>query len=173
MKEGQETVRQVLVLGILMWGKTHGYRLNEYVAHASGVSTSRGKSSVYYTLRKLEKGGYVHQELEREGKRPERQVYQITEKGRALFLGLLREHLGDFSPTHYLDDVGTAFLDHLSNEEARQLLTVKRDKIQVAMQQMREHSGSGGDWRHVIRRNVAHLDTELAWVNRVLDELDV
>ena len=78
-------IQQLLLLGMLLEGKVHGYRLNEYIRHTMSLYTNIKKSTVYYTLEKLEKDGYVVQETEREGKRPERRVYQITEKGKTYF----------------------------------------------------------------------------------------
>ncbi len=165
-------VQQLLLLGILLRGKMHGYRLNEYVKHAVSLYTDIKKSKVYYTLEKLEKNGYVEQETEREGKRPERRVYQITEKGRSYFLDLLRQHLRGFTRTYYADDVGIAFLDQLPPAQSRQLLTEKREKIQAALEQFREVPEHGGNLRYVISHNITHLEADLAWVNIILSELD-
>jgi len=165
-------VRQLLLLGVLLGGKMHGYRLNEYVTHAMSLYTDLKKSTAYYTLEKLEKDGYVQIEVEREGRRPERRVYQITEKGRAYFFDLLRRHLSGFTRTYYVDDIGIAFMDQLSTAQARQLLAEKREKIQAVLQQFRGLPGHGGNWRYVISHNIAHLEVEVAWLNSVLSELD-
>jgi len=165
-------VQQLLLLGILLGGKMHGYRLNEYVRHAVSLYADIKKSKVYYTLEKLEKSSYVEQETEREGKRPERRVYQITEKGRSYFLDLLRRHLSGFTRTYYADDVGIAFMDQLLPAESRQLLTEKREKIQAALAQFREFPEHGGNLRYVVSHNITHLEADLAWVNIILSELD-
>ena len=165
-------VQQLLLLGVLLEEKMHGYRLNEYVTHAMSLHTDIKKSTVYYTLEKLEKDGYVEQEMEREGKRPERRVYQITEKGRSYFLDLLREHLSSYEQAYYADDVGIAFMDQLPADEAHQLLTEKREKIQSILQQLQEHPEHGEKWFSVISHNVAHLEVDLAWVNSILSEID-
>ncbi len=165
-------VRQLLLLGLLLQGKMHGYRLSEHVEHVMGLYTDLKKSTAYYTLQKLEKVGYVEQETEREGKRPERRVYQITEKGRSYFLDLLRQHLIGFTRTYYVDDVGIAFMDQLSTAEARQLLAEKREKVQAVLQQFRELPEHGGNWRYVVSHNIVHLEADLAWLNSVLSGLD-
>lgn len=59
--------RQLLLLGVLLDGKMHGYKLNEYVEHTMGLYTDLKKPTVYYVLEKLEKDGYVQQKTEREG----------------------------------------------------------------------------------------------------------
>ncbi len=164
-------IQQLIILGILHEGKTHGYRLNEYVNHAMDLYTDIKKSKVYYTLAKLEKGGYVEYETEREGKRPERRVYQITEKGNALFLELLRENLGEFARAHFNDDIGIAFMDQLSTQETQELLEKKRGMIQSTLQQFEEVPDHGGNWRYVISHNIAHLKADLTWINSMISEL--
>ena len=165
-------VQQLLLLGILLGGKTHGYRLNEYVTHAMSLYTDITKSTVYYTLEKLEKEGYAEHKTEREGKRPERRVYQITKEGKGYFFGLLREHLSSYERTVYADDVGIAFMDRLPAAEAHQLLAGKREKIKTILQQFREHPEHGENWHYVVSHNIAHLEADLAWVNSILSELD-
>ncbi len=164
-------IQQLILLGILQEGKTHGYRLNEYVNHAMGLYTDIKKSKVYYTLEKLEKDGYVEHETAREGKRPERQVYQITKKGKALFLQLLRDNLGKFAHAHFNDDIGIAFMDRLSTQEVRELLEKKRVMIQSTLKQFKDAPDHGDNWRYVINHNVAHLEADLTWINSMISEL--
>ena len=165
-------VQQLILLGILLDGKTHGYRLNEYVTHAMSLYTDIKKSKVYYTLEKLEKDGYVEYETEREGKRPERRVYQITKKGMTYFLELLRDNLEKFTRTYFNDDVGIAFMDQFSVPEVRELLERKRGEIQAILKQFQEAPDHGGNWHYVISHNIAHLEADLAWIDSVLGDLD-
>jgi len=67
--------------------------------------------------------------------------------------------------------VGTAFLDRLTPLEARGLLVEKRKKVLAALRRFGEHPAHSGGWRHIVRRNLAHLEAELAWLDGVLDEL--
>ncbi len=164
-------VQQLILLGILQEGKMHGYRLNEYVTHAMNLYTDIKKSKVYYTLEKLEKDGYVEYETEREGKRPERRVYQITEKGKIYFLQLLSENLGEFARSYFNDDVGIAFMDQLSAQEVRELLEKKRGMIHSILKQFKEIPDHGGNWQYVINHNVAHLEADLTWINSMISEM--
>jgi DNA-binding PadR family transcriptional regulator len=165
-------VQQLILLGVLLGGKTHGYRLSEYVAHAMGLYADIKKSKVYYTLEKLEKDGYVEHETEREGKRPERRVYQITEKGKAYFLQLLRDNLGEYKHTYFNDDIGIAFMDQFSTTEVRELLEKKRRMAQSALKQFKGVPDHGGNWQYVISHNIAHLEADLTWIGNILNDLD-
>ena len=129
-------------------------------------------SSGFEALEKLEKDGYVEHETEREGKRPERRVYQITEKGKSYFLQLLRDNLGEFTRTYFNDDIGIAFMDQLSTLEIRELLGKKRGMIQSALKQFKEVPEHGGDWHYVISHNIAHLEADLTWIDGIISDLD-
>ena len=170
----QQTGQQLLLLGILFQGRMHGYGLNEHVDHALGRYTDVKKSTVYYTLEKLEKEGCVAQETEREGKRPERRVYRITEEGKARFFDLLREHLRNYERTYYADDVGVVFMDQLSGDEARQLLTEKRQRIQASLDELRRHpepDEHASSLRYLVQHSLAHIKADLAWIDGILGEL--
>ena len=164
-------MRQLLLLGLLLDGKKHGYQLNEYFKHTLSLCADMKKSTAYYILNKLEKDGYVVQETERQGNRPERRVYELTEMGRSLFYELLRQNLGDFSQTYYDDDIGIAFMDQLPINEARQLLETKRDKLLAVLNQFNQVPAHEGSWRFVIDHNITHLEAEVSWLERVLQEL--
>ena len=163
--------RELLLLGLLMEGRMHGYRLNEYISDVMGLAAGVKRSSAYYTLDRLERDGYVSQEVEREGKRPPRRVYEIKEAGRAHFFALLRSQLGGYTQTYYADDAGVAFMDYLPPAEVAVLLSQKRDRVMGVMEQFRALPDHGQAWRHVVEHDVAHLEAELVWLDIVLSDL--
>lgn len=171
----QQTVQRLLVLGILSQGRMHGYRLNEYVAHAMGPYTDVKRSTVYYMLERLERQGCVTQEPQREGKRPERRVYRITDAGRTEFFDLLREHLSSYERTYYADDIAVAFMDRLPTTEVRRLLIQKREKMQASLELLGGHPETderGGSLRYLLHHSLVHLEADLIWVDGMLVDLD-
>ena len=163
--------RELLLLGLLMDGKMHGYQLNEHISHAMGMAAGIKKSTTYYTLGRLERDRQVMQQVEREGMRPERRVYEITEAGRARFFALLRSRLGGFTQTYYADNAGVAFMDHLPSAETARLLTQKRERVREIMDDFRALPDRGQSWRHVLEHDIAHLEAELVWIDYVLSDL--
>lgn len=164
-------INQLLLLGVLMNGKMHGYRLNEYVKHVMSFYTDLKKSTVYYILNQLENDGYVSYEVEREGKRPERRIYEITEKGRVYFFELLRDCLSNYTQTSFGDDIGVTFIDRLSPEEAKDLLIKKRQKIEEKLEKYKGIQNHGGSLQYVINHNIAHLKADISWVDETLKEI--
>ena len=163
--------RELLLLGLLMDGRMHGYRLNEHISSVMGLAAGVKRSTAYYTLERLERDAYVTQEIEREGSRPERRVYEITEAGRARFFALLRAQLGGFARTYYSDNAGVAFMDRLAPAETARLLVQKRERVTEVMDQFRALPDRGESWRHVVEHDVAHLEAELVWIDIVLSDL--
>lgn len=163
---------ELLVLGFLLGDRLHGYRLNELLEHTMGFHTDLKKATTYYTLKRLEEDGCVQHELEREGNRPERRVYEITEKGRELFYELLRSNLGGFSQTFYADEIGIAFMDHLPTAEVRQLLLEKRAKVEVLLEQFGSHPAHGKVWHHLLAHTMGHLEVEIRWLTEVINKLE-
>lgn len=162
---------QLLLLGLLMEGKRHGYQLNEYVKHAMSLYTNLKKSTTYFVLDQLEKDGYVSHETEREGNRPERRVYEITEKGKTYFFNLLRECIHGYTPMHSSDNIGIAFMGRLEVSEAKELLKAKKKKIQSELNKFNSLQGHGGHLKYVIEHILVYLNADLKWVNSILKDL--
>jgi len=81
-KEFWKGTYYLLVLKLIAERETHGYQIRKALERLGNPS----ESTVYDTLKKLEKGGYVEGEWVSQGKRP-RKRYKVTEKG----MELLRE----------------------------------------------------------------------------------
>jgi len=86
-------VSELLLLGLLSEGRMHGYQMNVMLSHFAGFIGEVKSGTSYNALRRLERDGFIKASIEREGKRPERKVYELTESGRDLFVQLLRENL--------------------------------------------------------------------------------
>lgn len=162
---------QLLILGILMDGEMHGYQLNDYVEHAMSLFANLKRATTYYVLYQLEKRGYVSNEMEREGKRPERRVYKITKEGKNHFYKLLRECISGYIPAHLSEDVGIAFLNKLDSSEIKELLKSKKQKISSELQKFNGINDHGGKLKYVISHRMAYLDSDLKWVDRILKEI--
>lgn len=164
--------RQLLLLGLLMHANMHGYQLNETIEHSLGFFTNLKKPTLYYTLEKLEKQGYIRQETIREGSRPERRVYEITDTGRVKFFALLRQQLGTFDRTYYADDIAITFLDQLPPADAHALLTQKRVQAKTLIDDLRAAQNAHADSHyHMLTHTVAHLVAEVAWLDSILADL--
>ena len=84
---------KLLILWLLSEGPMHGYRIKRILDEDSlrfWFPVEVG--SIYAVLMTLTKQGFLMQEaVEREGKRPERTVYKITQEGKQHYEELLRQ----------------------------------------------------------------------------------
>ena len=88
------------VLSYLTQGPMHPYELGRTLRdHGDERSIKFNHGSLYMVVQQLERAGFVTaQETSREGQRPERTVYAITDAGRAELHDWLRELVGE--PQH-------------------------------------------------------------------------
>ena len=166
--------RELLLLGLLMRQEMHGYELNHFLEHRLDSLFALNRSTAYFLLDRLAQRGLVEAELEREGRRPERRVYRLTSDGKSTFQSALREHLADYKPGRYPDEVGLLFLAMLPVQEQRSLLQEKlkavRERQGWADERRIAHEGSPARW--MLSHRVAHLQAEEQWLQRTLAELD-
>ncbi|HSG18683.1 MAG TPA: PadR family transcriptional regulator [Anaerolineae bacterium] len=89
------TNAELAVLGLIVERPRHGYEI-EGVIQERGMRewTEVGFSSIYYLLKKLERGGLIKGRLgKKTGRGPARKVYEITAEGRQTWTKAVREAL--------------------------------------------------------------------------------
>lgn len=165
-------IKQLLILGLLFDVEQHGYQLGEYVAHALSPFAVLKKPTIYFTLDKLEKEGYVQARVERQGNRPERRVYSITSAGQTYFLGLLRKYLGEYTRPNLIEDIGIGFMDRLPAPEVRELLSLKMERVKAALAQFEQFPEHNGGWNYVTSHYILHLKADQMWLDQIICDLD-
>ncbi len=73
------------LLGFLLEKPCHGYDLHQRFETELGHVWRASQSQVYATLKRLEKRGEISSRLVAQKKRPARQIFKITSKGKARF----------------------------------------------------------------------------------------
>ncbi len=171
MPEHSESIdRQLLLLGLLRGQQMHGYQINEFIDEQMAFCVELKRSTAYYLLDRLCRDGYVTEETERPGNRPERRVYRITPAGEARFQELLRRNLGTYSPPTYAEDIGVIFQSQLPAHEVAQLLRERREQIlahRARLEVLRSTLPDDGH-RSVIDHHLAHIAAELGWVDGLI-----
>jgi DNA-binding PadR family transcriptional regulator len=163
--------RQLLLLGLLRAQEMHGYQLNEYIDERMAFCVDLKRSTAYYLLDKLCRDGYVNQEVEREGNRPERRVYRITPAGEARFQELLRQNLATYVAPVYAEDIGVIFQHHLPAAEGRDLLRSRRAAVATHRDELQQlRGGLPPSHSAIIDHHLLHIDAELTWLDRLIAE---
>jgi DNA-binding PadR family transcriptional regulator len=75
----------LVVLGLLNEKPRYGYEIKTIIDHVMSHIIDVSSGSLYYTLKKLKEQELVEESaIEKVGRRPERSVYRITDKGKEL-----------------------------------------------------------------------------------------
>jgi len=78
---------EYVILGLLNSRPMHGYELfQQFGSSTLHQIVHLEMSQMYAFFKKLERMGYVQAELEPQGTRPPRKIFQLTEEGRSIFL---------------------------------------------------------------------------------------
>jgi DNA-binding PadR family transcriptional regulator len=130
MKTKRELPRTPLalaVMNLLMERPMHPYEMKLKMKQRGHDQVIRIKGgSIYDTVERLEEGGFItSQAPSREGRRPERTVYEVTETGRDEITDWLRELLAQPVNEYPQFAAALAFFAVLDKEEVVRLLTVR------------------------------------------------
>jgi DNA-binding PadR family transcriptional regulator len=121
---------RLLVLGVVRgYGRAHGYLIgNDLLAWEADRWANVKWGSIYHALSALTRSGSL---VDHAGPRG-RTEYELTERGEAEFLGLLRGALRTPDPRPDRLGAALALLPALSRAEAVALLTERRDAVEDA-----------------------------------------
>lgn len=160
--------KKLLLLGLLRGQTLHGYRLVEYMSTGGAAI---GKSNAYRLLKVLEADGLIRAKTERDGKRPERHVYEVTAAGEALFRERLLHRLAEDTSA---DQTGIAVLNYLYDVDpaaAAEQLRKRRDRIAARHAQLAEMPEDMRSLHPAMDLSLRHAEVELRWLDEKLDDL--
>ncbi len=160
-----------MLLGLLRQHKMHGYELHGFIENAMYVCVDLKKATAYFLLDKMAAAGWIEVNEHREGNRPLRKVYQLTDAGEAKFQELLRENLSQFSEMKAAGDVGLAFLDTLSPAEAQHFLQLRRAALQEQIAITDQAPPHAGSLQLVLDHRRHTLQSELVWLDGMIATL--
>ena len=89
------------ILGLLLrFGPQHGYQIKKLLEEQLEDFTQIKLPTVYYHLEKMEAAGLIEAHRDRQGARPEKTVYRVSDAGTGRFNELLAETLNmQYRPT--------------------------------------------------------------------------
>lgn len=163
--------RELLLLGLLRQQAMHGYELHSSFERVLSTCVEIKKPTAYLLLERMAAAGWISVSEEREGNRPPRKLYHITEEGEAMFQRLLRENLVSFASAQFSNDVGLAFVDSLPAAEALTLLAQRRSTLAQHLATFTHVPPHEGSLQLVIDHQRHFLTSELTWLDSVIQRL--
>ena len=183
MKTKRELPRTPLalaVMNLLMERPMHPYEMKLKMKERGHDQVIRLKGgSIYDTVERLEEGGFItSQAPSREGRRPERTVYEITDTGRDEITAWLREMLAQPVNDYPQFAAALAFFAALDKEEVVRLLRVRSAMLES---QIAGTQKAWENWTTTMRiprlflveaeYGIAMNQAELQWVRSLIAEI--
>ena len=138
-KRGQTNLLALAVLALLAERPTHPYEL-DFLMRSRGLTETikLNRGSLYTVVETLQRDELiVPQEVQREGRRPERTVYALTEAGRTRFVTWHRELMSKPAKEYTQFAAALTFIAHLSPTEAIALLEIRASRLESEIEERR------------------------------------
>jgi DNA-binding PadR family transcriptional regulator len=179
-----ERPAEYAVLGLLSLeeGGSHGYDLARHLAPGQplGAVLRLEPGMLYHHLKRLEQAGMAAPAPDREGNRPPRQVYRITEAGREALRRWLQ------SPVRHTREIRLEFLVklyfamQLDPRLAVLLARSQRETLQDVYASLQEDRRTSDDrdaagefLQSVVDLRLAQTSTAIAWLDALLVRLEL
>jgi DNA-binding PadR family transcriptional regulator len=166
------------ILGLLKQRDLHGYEIKQVIEEHMGDWTSIAFGSIYFALAKLAKEGLVRKvSVGKQGNRPSRTVYGITDEGRKEFRRLLEDLWRSPERQYFSFDIALFFRSELPPKEIRRYLEQRITHTQQALQHLRRHKTEGMSDPQIpptagviFDHTLVHLEAEMRWLETLKEE---
>ena len=167
------------VLTLLFEKPMHPYEMSTTLRHRSKEESIRlNYGSLYAVVESLRKKGLIAaRETLREGNRPERTVYELTDDGATAMRDWLSEMLRDPTPQFTDFEAALSLMGAIPPDEALALLKLRLKALRITSNQydgVRAHLPEGfpalfmveGDYSEAVRR------AEIGFVEKLVDDIE-
>ncbi len=160
----------LLLLGLLKNQAQHGYQLNDFIEKNLARVTNLKKATAYALLERLHESGLVAVKLEREGNRPPRKVYAITQSGETEFLELLRTELSHAEPISSPESTALMFMTELEPSERIACLNTRLEKLNIYIANLENIPTHKSAVNFALERQMVLLRADRNWLMGVLEK---
>lgn len=151
-EERQDTMsltplKEVMLLDIIRAHPSHGYAIADVLSRGLGESLGMTKSTIYATLQRFSRRGWVHSERESESNFPDREIYSLTQEGEKALATLLEKCAFAVPPPLFPLAALLLHIDALPTQTRREALAHIREARHARrnmLQAFPPHTGSAG-----------------------------
>lgn len=169
------------ILGLLLrYGPQHGYSLMQIIEERISDFAKIKLPTIYYHLDKLKEKGYIAETVDKEGNRPEKLVFTITETGKKYFDLLLEKQLKEMYSAEFPLDGILYFSEKIDNEKLKKELLNKKKHIADKLKILHSHKKNTLANIHplgyfnaeaIFDHHICHFEAELVWLEKTLKGL--
>lgn len=168
--------QELILLGLLKESPKHGYEIKKQIKEILSLFAGVDLKSIYYPLHMLEKNGLVVKRINRQGKRPERFVYELTVKGENRFKELLSESFLNFKRPQFSLDLSLYFLHYLNPDITKRRLRARMvvlDNLAKSLTQMVNSAKKKNPPAlvHILEHNLQMVETESKFLSSLIETL--
>jgi DNA-binding PadR family transcriptional regulator len=133
--------------------------------------------SLYHTVEVLERDGWiVPAEREKEGRRPERTIYRLTEAGRSLLLQAVADIVSRPKREYQHFSAGLMFMHHLEAGAAAELLEARAQALHAVVTKLSQllaelHTTHSRLAVIELEHKIALIAAERDWVRKIAKEI--
>lgn len=169
------------ILGLLLrFGPQHGYQIKKLLKEQLEDFTQIKLPTVYYHLEKMEAAGLITARCDKQGTRPEKRVYQVSNTGADKFKELLVQSLQiKYRPTFDIDGA-FYFSDALENSALTESLSRHIAKLKQIIAKLELHQEETITYIPeqykasadiIFRHHLIHYKAELVWAKQSYSSL--
>ncbi len=164
---------EILILAMLRQGPRHGYEIKKDIDRALGGMVTLNNKTLYLALKHFEESGAVTRQIIPQEGKPNRHLYQLTERG----IELLQAYLQDFPASQASNDAEfftrVAFFDYLEVPEREVILTRRLAYLEGCLSYLQnmQHLAEAEDCAPTMGISMSHAQRVLAFhTRRIRDE---
>ncbi|MGC9362974.1 MAG: PadR family transcriptional regulator [Fidelibacterota bacterium] len=170
------TQLELTVLGIIQKKPCHAYHVEKEIVDRSIRDRMKiGFSTIYSTLKKLEKAGFLESHFKPQENLPGRRVYAMTFKGRQVFTEEIKKVLSQPRPEASLFETGLRFGDVLDRHEMKEALSLYDSElsrlIQTKVKELTSINNPSMLERAMLSRPLSLWQAERKWTRELLSLL--
>jgi DNA-binding PadR family transcriptional regulator len=175
---------EILILAMLRQGPRHGYEIKKDIDRALGGMVALNNKTLYLALKHFEEIGAVTQQVIPQEGRPNRHLYELTERGSELLHAYLRDFPAGLASNDAEFFTRVAFFDLLEWPERKAVLTTRLAFLEGCLSylQQMQHLAEGEECantadlslspaQRVLAFHARRIHDEYAWIASWLEEM--
>lgn len=172
------TNADLAILSLVGERPRHGYQIEQVIEERGMREWTRvGFSSIYYVLKKLERGGLIEGKVEtQKGPGLARRVYTILPTGKKSLQGGIVEALSVPQPSYLPFQLGLANLPAISPDRATQALHSYQDRLSERLEQIQERWEAQKPLPYFVEAMFGHstslIQAEMNWLTTFIRQLE-
>lgn len=168
---------EMVLLALLYEKEYYGYEMESIIEQRNMREwTKIGFSSIYNSLSKLEKKGFIASRFEKKYGSPKRKIYYIQEDAREFIREKLKEMLSSPEKVYSEFPIGMAFSHLLTWEEVVESLKKYRENLQSRRQRILSRypeetmAETMPHLNALFTRPLKLIEAEIEWIDEFLEE---